>query len=259
MRAVPASPLLAGYYVISLRPAGAHAGLRRAAARAGARTFALSPWRLLAHDDAVTRDALETALAADVVVFTSPPAVRAAAALRSLVPGGGTRAWLAVGSATAAALRRAGCRQVLAPARMDSEGLLALPALADVAGSRVGLVTAPGGRGLLAATLAAAGATIARADVYTRVPTPPSAARVAALLTLPGPWLLPVSSGEALEHTLAHLPAPAVVRLRQARVVAASTRLAELAARHGFDDVRCAADARPVSLLAAGGDPSPDF
>ena len=51
---------------------------------------------------------------------------------------------------------------------MDSEGLLALPVLADVHGLRIGLVTAPGGRGLIAAQLQAAGATIERADVYQR-------------------------------------------------------------------------------------------
>ena len=35
---------LSGCYVISLRPVGGHGAVRRAAARLGARTLALSPW-----------------------------------------------------------------------------------------------------------------------------------------------------------------------------------------------------------------------
>lgn len=247
----PASSLLAGYYVISLRPAGAHGGLRRAAARLGARTFALPPWRLVFHDDAPARAALREALAADIVLFTSPPAVRAACALQVLAPARDPQRWLAVGAATARALRAAGIADVQSPARMDSEGLLALPALARVRGARIGLVTAPGGRGVIAPTLTAAGAQVIRADVYARQPVSPAPERIAALMALPAPWLLPLSSGEALDTLLARLPPSAVERLRDARVVAASARLADQARAHGFRDIRIARDARPGSLLAA--------
>src|SRR5690606_25631923 len=137
------APKQGACYVISLRPVGGHAPMRRAAAARGARVLALSPWRIDVRDDAPTRAALTTALEADVVLFTSPAAVRAAAALQRLRAGTG-QAWLAVGAGTAAALRRAGIDQVAAPARMDSEGLLSLPALAQVSGRSVGMVTAPG-------------------------------------------------------------------------------------------------------------------
>jgi uroporphyrinogen-III synthase len=53
---------LDGCYVISLRPAGQHATLRRAAAARGARVLALSPWTLAGRDDAETRRALDAAL-----------------------------------------------------------------------------------------------------------------------------------------------------------------------------------------------------
>ena len=68
--------------------------------------------------DAASGDALVQALAAPVVVFTSPAAVRAAAQLRPLAVRTGQH-WLAVGAGTAAALRRAGIVQVQAPGRMD--------------------------------------------------------------------------------------------------------------------------------------------
>ena len=134
---MPASP---PWYVISLRPRGEHAALRRAAARHGAGLIALSPWRLQLRDDAAARTALRAALAASRIVFTTPTAARAAHALQAFTPRRG-QAWCAVGAGTAAALRRAGVQEVHAPARMDSEGLLSLPTLQDVSGHDIGLVT----------------------------------------------------------------------------------------------------------------------
>ncbi|MBB3342569.1 uroporphyrinogen-III synthase [Luteimonas sp. RC10] len=249
MHVAPASSLLAGYYVISLRPVGAHVALRRAAARLGARTFALSPWRIVQRDSDTVRASLQAALDAEIVIFSSPPAVAAAAALQPLLRRDG-QDWLGVGAGTAAALADRGVA-VRAPTRMDSEGLLALLPLHDLAGRSVGLVTAPGGRGMIAATLEAAGARLRRADVYARVPVRPSARRLAVLQALPDPWLLPVSSGEALTALLAQVPDTVCVRLQRAQALAASERLAGLARHLGFADVRVAVDARPASLLAA--------
>ncbi len=241
---------LSGCYVISLRPAGGHDAVRRAAAMLGARTLALSPWRIRNIDDDNARDALRRSLSAHRVVFTSPAAVVAAAALQPLRQGDG-QAWLAVGAGTAHALRRAGAADVASPARMDSEGLLAMPALREVRGLDVGLVTAPGGRGVIAATLADRGARVVRANVYERVPVAPAPRAVAALRALDAPaWLL-LSSGEALEHVLATLPPDALAALRRATVVAASDRLAAQAHGHGLDVGAVAASARVADLLAA--------
>src|SRR5690349_7726377 len=135
--------------LVSLRPRGQHAPLRRAAEALGAQVIGLSPWALVARHDAGTRAALAQALGADRVVFSSPAAVHAAARLQPLqAPHAGT--WLAVGAGTAAALRGHGVDNVVAPTRMDSEGLLDLPALAQLQGLRAALVTAPGGRGIIA-------------------------------------------------------------------------------------------------------------
>lgn len=241
---------LRGCYVISLRPVGGHDGVRRAAAAYGARMLALSPWRLEACDNAQARQALRAALDAPAAIFTSPFAARAAAALASLAPANG-QLRLAVGAGTAAALRRAGVAQVQSPTRMDSEGLLALPALDQVAGLEIGLVTAPGGRGQIAAELSARGARMLRANVYQRVPVAPHAGALARLRALQAPLVLPVSSGEALERTMTALPADVATRLRGALAVAASQRLAGLAQALGFTRVIVASDARPRSLLEA--------
>src|SRR5689334_16436748 len=162
------------WYVISLRPRGDHAAMRRAARRYGAGLIALSPWRIVLRDDERARADLRAALAASRVVFTSPAAVRAARSLQAFTPLP-RQSWCAVGSGTAAALTRSGVAEVQAPSRMDSEGLLALPALQDVAGTSIGLVTAPGGRGEISPALQARGATVIRADVYSRDVVPLSA------------------------------------------------------------------------------------
>lgn len=251
MRDATSSPQrLAGWYVISLRPPGQHAGLRRAAATHGARLLALSPLRIEARTDHPTCEALRAALAADMVVFTSPNAVRAAAALRKLQPRR-AQAWFAPGAGTAAALRRAGVAGVASPSRMDSDGLLALPALDDVAGRMIGLVTAPGGRDRLASTLRARGATVLRADVYARAAITPPPRALARLRSLDAPLLLALSSGEALASLLAAIPDDVRAILQRARVLAASERLASLAHTRGFGDVVVATSARPRDLLAA--------
>lgn len=236
--------------LVSLRPRGQHAALRRAARPLGAQVVALSPWALVARDDAATRAALAQALHADRVVFSSPAAVHAAARLLPLdAPPAGP--WLAVGAGTAAALRAHGATSVLAPTRMDSEGLLDLPELAQLRGLRVALVTAPGGRGIIAATLQARGAHLERVDVYRRVALQLPPRQLQRLRHRPPPWVLALSSAEALSLLLAQLPADLLARLQQAGVVAASARLATLASDAGFAHVSLAEGPLPLQLVRA--------
>lgn len=238
--------------VLSLRPRGQHASLRAAAARFGARALALSPLAIEAHDDAPTRGALKQALRADIVLYTSPNAVSAAAALQSLKPGRG-QVVLAVGSGSLRALQRHGV-SARAPARMDSEGLLAMAELADVAQRRIGLVTGSGGRGLLAPDLRKRGAEVSRVDVYARAalaPSPHALEKLRIALADPQHTLLPLSSGDALQQLLAGLPGALRKPFARIAVVAASTRLAEAAREAGFRRIAVATDARPASLLRA--------
>lgn len=238
--------------VLSLRPRGQHAGLRAAAARRGACTLALSPFAIEIRADAATRAALAQAQRADVALYTSPNAVTAAAALQTLHRRRG-QVVLAVGSGTQRALRRFGI-EAQAPSRMDSEGLLAMPALADVGGRRIAVVTGAGGRNLLAPALHKRGAQVLRVDAYARKPLPLSRTALAKLgdvLVDPRRVLLPLSSGEALQQVLQNLPD--VLRKRFARIalVAASARLAEAAGGAGFRRIAVASDARPAALLHA--------
>lgn len=245
----PAQPL-AGWYVISLRPSGDHAALRRAASAHGAKVLALSPWRIESLHDATARAAVGAALTADIVIATSPAAVRAAAALGALTCNG-VQQFVAVGEGTAAALRRAGIAQVETPSRMDSEGMLALHTLQYVRGRNIGLITAPGGRDRIEPALRERGAIVRRADVYQRVPIALSPRALRALLELAAPTAIALSSGEAFALTLDALPANALVLLRHCLVIAASQRLADLASKQGFEHIVIAASARPHDLIAA--------
>lgn len=243
---------LRGCYVISLRPAGDHAALRRAAAKFGAKVLALSPWKLVPRLDADSAQALRTALRAPVIVVTSPAAVRAAEALHGL-QSARNQHWCAVGEGTAKVLRRAGVAHPHVPTRMDSEGLLALAVLRNVKDQQIGIVTAPGGRDRIAPALRERGARVLRADIYDRVPMALSRHSLHALHALRPPFWLALSSGEALQHLMAQLDTCAQAHLLQAHVAVASERLAALAQTQGFDAKRItqAHSARPQALLAA--------
>ena len=243
-------PADTAWHLISLRPQGQHDTLRSAASRAGARTVALSPWRLVLRNDPLTRGRLVEATQCDRLIFTSPAAADSAARMLPLVTlRSGTV--VAVGEGTARVLRRHGAVDVQAPARMDSEGLLALPCMQSLQGLRVALITAPGGRGMIAAQVRERGAELLRVDVYERVPLPVSAASIARLLALPEPAVLAVSSGEALETVLPQLPPALLQRWQQTPVVTASARLTALALTLGFEHVSTAAGPLPAQLVDA--------
>jgi uroporphyrinogen-III synthase len=81
------------------------------------------------------------------------------------------------------------------------------------------------------------------------VPLPARA--LATLRAKPRYLLLALSSGEALQQAWAATPDDVRAVLVQARVLAASERLAALARAHGFSDIRLARSARPRDLIAA--------
>ncbi|MEP6907332.1 MAG: uroporphyrinogen-III synthase [Pseudoxanthomonas sp.] len=239
-----------GWYVISLRPQGGHQALRRAAAAQGAGLIALSPWRIRQRSDDQAREALRLALTASRVLFTSPAAVKAAAALLTLAPTT-DQEWIAVGSGTARALHRMRIDRVISPARMDSEGLLALATLQQIDGDRIGLVTAPDGRGVLSETLTQRGAQLLRADVYEREAIQLSRTSLHKLAEMEAPAAVLLSSEGAFRQVLASAPTGILSMLRRLPVVAASVRLQEMAQREGFSDTLRAEGPLPAQLIAA--------
>lgn len=192
---------------------------------------------------------LAAALDGDVLVFTSPAAVRFAARLAPL----NTRASvLAVGQGTARVLRQHGVQAPLAPAQQqNSEGLLAHPAVADLRGKQVTLIGAPGGRGVLRDELAALAGRFDEIHVYRRVAPRWRRHQLDAVCALSPHARVLLSSAEALENLRTGLPADAFTRLREAVAVVSSERLAQAARAAGFARVVPANSALAADLLDA--------
>lgn len=162
---------LAGLCVLNPRPAAQSAALNVALRAAGAEVWALP----LLDIEVLPATPEDEAMIADLdrcdgIVVVSANAARA---LLSRVaerwpqwPSG--IALLAVGRATAQVLADAGL-SVQVPSQEDSEGLLALPRLQQVAGQRWLLARGEGGRELLAETLHARGAQVLPLALYRRV------------------------------------------------------------------------------------------
>lgn len=186
----------------------------------------------------------------DVLVFISRNAVEYGLAL---LPGGlpQTTAIAAVGRATAQALIAAGHPATLVPASgFDSEALLALPVLQQVAGQRVLIVRGDGGRPLLADTLAARGAEVHYAEVYRRVlPVVDTAPLLAGWRTSID--LVTVTSDEVLTNLLTLVGAAGRDWLLTTPLVVISDRGAAFAMQQGFRTVAVAEEASDDGVLEA--------
>lgn len=162
---------LAGRGIVITRPvhqAQALAGLIRAA---GGNPILFPVLEILDAEDLKPLNALIDRLHEfDLAIFISPNAVNKAMnliAARRELPA--ALMFAAIGHSSVKELRRFGVMRVIAPARkFDSEALLALPELSEVAGKRIVIFRGDGGRELLGDTLTARGATIEYAECYRR-------------------------------------------------------------------------------------------
>lgn len=162
--------VLAGRRVVVTRPAGQSAHLVALIRAAGGEPLLFPVLEILDAEDSQPLLALIGRLDAfDLAIFVSANAVEKALALALRVWPPGLRV-AAVGGGSARALHRAGFAAVIVPGeRFDSEALLDLPELKDVAGKRVVIFRGDGGRELLGDTLAARGAAVEYAECYRRV------------------------------------------------------------------------------------------
>ncbi|MBS0463774.1 MAG: uroporphyrinogen-III synthase [Proteobacteria bacterium] len=250
---LPPSLPLSNWWVVSLRPCGQHQRLLRPAIALGAEGIGLPGLRLTARTEASARDALDTVWRCENVIFTSPAAVRFAMRLRTapLARAQSLIRAFALGAATAAALRRAGFAQVAVAARADSEGLLALPEWRALPTTCVGLVTAPGGRGVIAAHLRARGHKLAIAEVYQRQPARLDAGHTRRVLAVGDALAVCVTSAQALTNVLSALPEAARSKLLAGVAVVSSPRLEAIAHEAGFAGTLRATGPTPRELLDA--------
>ncbi len=245
---------LAGVGVLVTRPAQQAVALRRLLEAEGAQVHAFPALEIRAAGE-------PAALAAQVgdpdryalVVFTSANAVRFGAAL---LAGRRDLNVAAIGPATARALAAAGLSAAITPTeRVDSEGLLALPELAQVADRHVLLIKGVGGRDLLARELERRGARVTIAEVYRRAPASPNAADVEALaawLAEPHAAVISASSEETATILESLLPPSLRAALAARLWLVPSERVAAALRERGIAS-RClvAASADDTALVEA--------
>lgn len=226
---------LAGRRVLVTRPAHQAGGLAQAIRDAGGEPLlfpALGIEALPATQFAADRAWLKHA---DALIFISPNAVRYG--LTALGPLPADAQIFAVGPGTASGLREAGLAGVLTPDGQDSEALLAMPALAAVAGRRIALVRGVGGRPLLGDTLVARGAAVRVIECYRRVRPQADSAPLLARWQAGGLDAVTVASAETLANLIAILGESSVGLLARTPVFVPHEKIAASASHMGLTHV----------------------
>ncbi|NJD08416.1 MAG: fused uroporphyrinogen-III synthase HemD/membrane protein HemX [Methylococcaceae bacterium] len=248
---------LSGFGILVTRPAEQAEPLCRLIAETGAECIRLPLLEILPEGpESPGAAALATTGTADWLIFVSANAVRCGLALLDNDP---TRLFgpriAAIGQATADALARAGVTVDLTPKpQFNSESLLAMPELAEVAGKRVLIVRGRGGRELIAETLTARGADVAYAEVYRRVLPARDASAVLEAWRNGRIHAIVLTSGEALKNLGLLLAGRDKQLLTTTPAVVISDRIAEQAKAAGCDRVVTAtgADDRAIVDALAG-------
>jgi uroporphyrin-3 C-methyltransferase len=229
---------LTGRTVLVTRPAHQAAALAQVIRAAGGTAFEFPAIEV----EAVALDELSIPLArlaeADIAIFISPNAAQfgiAAIRARDALPGA-VRVF-AVGPGTARALQAQGVSGVITPDGQDSEALLALPQLQDVAGKRVVIVRGVGGRMLLAETLRQRGAQVALMECYRRVRPQADAAPLLARWQSGGIDAVTVTSAETLHNLAALVGDAGLPLLLRTPLFAPHEKIAEAAHRLGIAHV----------------------
>ena len=236
---------LAGRTVLVTRPKHQAAVLSHAIRAAGGQVFEFPALDI----EGVPAEALSGSLAnvalADILVFISPnaaqfgmSAIRAADHLPSGV------SIFAVGPGTARELGALGVSAVVTPVGQDSEALLALSQLQQVAGKRVVIVRGVGGRPLMAETLAARGAEVHFLECYRRNRPQTDATALLSHWQSGGIDAVTITSAETLHNLAALLGKIGVPLLAHTPLFAPHEKIAEAARQFGILNV----------VTTAGGD-----
>lgn len=226
---------LAGVGVIVTRPARQAAQLSQRLAGLGARPIVWPAIVILPPDDAAPLARAHAALGDyDLAVFVSPNAVEFGAPDPRRWPA--TLPIYAPGVGTADAVAAVGLPAARVPSTtFDSEGLLALPDLQDVAGRRVVVFRGDEGRATLGDTLRARGARVDYVACYRRAAPVSAAQGLVRVLEEDQAHALTLTSVEGLANLLAAVGDAARPRLAALRTFAPHPRIVEAARQAGLD------------------------
>jgi uroporphyrinogen-III synthase len=227
---------LAGLSIVVTRPREQAAGLAQRIEQLGGKPLLFPLLEIEAVRDAqALREQLSHLKRIDLAIFISPNAVRyGMAAMRAAGEIPAALKFAAVGQGSAKALRAEGIERVIVPAEhFDSEGLLALPELQQIAGLRVMILRGDGGRELLGDTLKARGATVEYVTCYLR-----SKARLdTPELLKAAPDALTVTSSEAQDCLWHELGEAGRTSLAAVPLFVPHVRIAEAARHQGWQQV----------------------
>lgn len=233
--------------VLSLRPLGQHAVAHCESEVRGAKFLACSSMKL----EAIENDnALKDVLACEYIIVTSPAAVRFAAqsAVFSTAP---KSRWFALGEGSASALKKAGITDIaIPPDGSHSENLLAMPELLNIQGRHIGLITAPGGRGLIETTLLKRDAIVQVANLYRRIPLEMSEMELASLRDLKPPFALLCSSQEVFQSFWHQMDLALQKKLAQGLWIVSSIRLEGIVKAAGIPRTCISTSPSPAAMLA---------
>lgn len=171
----------------------------------------------------------------DWAIFISSNAVENGMPRLAARKGGipGSLRFAAIGPVTAAELEKHGVSKTLTPQhRFDSEALLALPEMQDVAGKKIMIFRGVGGREVLAETLRERGAGVTFAECYRRINPQRNADMLHTLWQNEQLDAVVVTSSEAMRHLLDL--AGTASWLRKTPICVNHARIGELAEQHGL-------------------------
>lgn len=245
--AVPRGPL-SGLGILVTRPVRQAAGLVAQLATLGATPIVFPAIVILPPADLAPLARAHAALAQyDAAIFVSSNAAEYG------VPG--PASWplrvvaIATGPGTAAALAASGLADVRIPeTTFDSDGLLAMPALANVRGQRIAIFRGEGGRDRLGDALRARGARVDYVDCYRRARPSAGVEGLADALRARRVHALTVTSSEGLDNLCALLDRDARALLAALPAFVPHPRIAEHARALGFAAV--ATDNGDAGLIA---------
>ncbi len=231
---------LAGRGIVITRPAPQAQALAVLIRAAGGHPIVFPVMEILDAEDLKPLNALIDRLDEfDFAIFISPNAVNKA---MNLI--GARRALpvklriAAIGRGSVKALGHFGVTDVIAPAtRFDSEALLELPALADVAGKRVVIFRGEGGRELLGDTLVERGARLEYAECYRRGKPNVDAAPLMKAWARSELHAIIVTSSEGLRNLFDIVGKLGQTWLRKTPLVVPHPRIAETARELGLANV----------------------
>lgn len=231
---------LSDKHIVLTRPAGQSVFLAERLLEAGAHPVLYPVLEILPVKD--VQPLLDAAIhldSYDFAVFVSPNAVKGALAViqshRSW-PAGLTA--LTIGKSSEQALLEHGVSKVLAPQqRFDSEALLELPQLADMAGKKVIVFRGDGGRELLGETLQARGASVDYVTSYHRQCPHLDPAPLLKRWNEHKLHALTFTSSEGLRHFAQHIGPLAQAFMRQTPTFVPHQRIADQALALGLHQV----------------------